>query len=92
MPSPSQRSLNSCCSNQSAPGLYSDTQIKAGCLECGRDMGSHNNNNNGAGYLRSKVWWLGIILLGIGESGNFIGISLKLLRKYRLLKRKSERG
>ncbi|KAG2219930.1 hypothetical protein INT45_010444 [Circinella minor] len=35
-------------------------------------MGSHNNNNSGAGYLRSKVWWLGIILLGIGESGNFI--------------------
>ena len=74
MPSPSRRSLHSCCSDHDTPELYSDTHIKAGCLECGGDMGSHNNNNSGAGYLRSKVWWLGIILLGIGESGNFIGI------------------
>ncbi|KAI9253938.1 magnesium transporter NIPA-domain-containing protein [Phascolomyces articulosus] len=67
--SESRRSSNSSCSDDT-PGtqLYSDTQIKAGCLECGGDSDTNNNTR----YLRSKVWWLGIILLGIGESGNFI--------------------
>ncbi|KAI8142808.1 magnesium transporter NIPA-domain-containing protein [Fennellomyces sp. T-0311] len=64
LPSASRRSSHSSCS-QGTPGthLYSDTQIKGS--KC-------PNSTDNTRYLRSKVWWLGIILLGIGESGNFI--------------------
>ncbi len=34
--------------------------------------GSGSNHAMGAGYLRSKLWWLGLGLMTLGEFGNFL--------------------
>ncbi|KAF9008899.1 magnesium transporter NIPA-domain-containing protein [Cyathus striatus] len=33
---------------------------------------THNSEENEADYLKSKLWWLGFLLMNLGELGNFI--------------------
>jgi drug/metabolite transporter (DMT)-like permease len=33
---------------------------------------THDGSNNESEYLKSKLWWLGFLLMNVGETGNFI--------------------
>lgn len=36
------------------------------------DEGEEGDDGEGTQYLRSKLWWTGLILMAIGETGNFV--------------------
>ncbi|GBE79366.1 DUF803-domain-containing protein [Sparassis crispa] len=36
------------------------------------ERGNSSNNGNESDYLKSKLWWVGFLLMNVGEMGNFI--------------------
>ncbi|KAI9312182.1 magnesium transporter NIPA-domain-containing protein [Dichotomocladium elegans] len=53
-------------SSSSSQPLYSDALSK------GKMVSPNDSDSDDTSYLRSKVWWLGIILMVVGEVGNFM--------------------
>ena len=45
----------------------------------GEDGEEEEEEENEALYLRSKLWWTGLVLMAIGEAGNFVACTVPLV-------------
>ncbi|PCH41331.1 DUF803-domain-containing protein [Wolfiporia cocos MD-104 SS10] len=49
-----------------------DTQVRTQETQDGGDGEEDQQGGNESDYLRSKLWWLGFLLMNLGELGNFV--------------------